>query len=135
MKIYRNHPGCYELDSRPHPITGEAWANYYTLHVCALTDEDMHSKPAIAAELAYRDRQLDELRAELAAKQMEIDRLMREYCPDEMTPEQLENWGDHQRVSDFKSGERRKGEGQDMDIGSAMMEIYRRLAGRKGGLE
>ena len=26
-----------------------------------------------------------------------LDRLMIEYCPDEMTPEQMENWGKHQR--------------------------------------
>lgn len=38
-----------------------------------------------------------ELEREIAAKQAEIDRLMLEYCPDEMTPEQIENWKRHQR--------------------------------------
>jgi len=33
-----------------------------------------------------------------AALQAKIDRLMLEYCPDEMTPEQIENWGKHQRA-------------------------------------
>jgi len=35
--------------------------------------------------------------AEREAAQAKIDALMLEYCPDEMTPEQLENWGKHQR--------------------------------------
>lgn len=34
---------------------------------------------------------------QLAAKQAQIDRLMLEYCPDEMSTEQLEEWGKHQR--------------------------------------
>lgn len=38
---------------------------------------------------------------DLAAAQAKIDSLMLEYCPDEMTPEQIENWGKHQKaVSD-----------------------------------
>lgn len=37
-----------------------------------------------------------QLERELASKQAEIDALMIEYCPDEMTPEQLEEWGKHQ---------------------------------------
>lgn len=32
----------------------------------------------------------------LEALEAKIDALMLEYCPDEMTPEQLENWGNHQ---------------------------------------
>lgn len=40
---------------------------------------------------------LEELADELEASQAEIDRLMLEFCPDEMTPEQLEEWGKHQR--------------------------------------
>jgi hypothetical protein len=32
-----------------------------------------------------------------AAKQAQIDRLMLEYCPDEMTPEQMEEWARNQR--------------------------------------
>lgn len=34
--------------------------------------------------------------AEGASKQAKIDALMLEYCPDEMTPEQLEEWGRNQ---------------------------------------
>ena len=40
---------------------------------------------------------LRQLQEESAAKQAHIDRLMLEYCPDEMTPEQLAEWGRHQR--------------------------------------
>lgn len=37
---------------------------------------------------------------EVARKQAEIDRLMLEFCPEEMTPEQIEEWRKHQvRVS------------------------------------
>ena len=44
---------------------------------------------------------IEELREQLAAAQAKIDSLMLEYCPDEMTPEQIENWGKHQKaVSD-----------------------------------
>lgn len=33
----------------------------------------------------------------IRAKQAEIDRLMLEYCPDEMTPEQIAEWGANQK--------------------------------------
>lgn len=33
-------------------------------------------------------------------QQAAIDRLMLEYCPDEMTPEQIAEWGRHQTSSD-----------------------------------
>lgn len=34
--------------------------------------------------------------ARVDALQAQIDRLMLEYCPNEMTPEQVENWKRHQ---------------------------------------
>jgi len=37
------------------------------------------------------------LRNRIAELEARIDQLMLEYCPDEMTPEQLERWGAHQR--------------------------------------
>ncbi|MBS0200483.1 MAG: hypothetical protein JSR70_08540 [Proteobacteria bacterium] len=46
--------------------------NYYCRHVSAMTAEGLHSKSDIAAELAWRDRQIDELRA---FKQYVHDRL------------------------------------------------------------
>ena len=35
----------------------------------------------------------------IAAMQAKIDALMLEYCPDEMTPEQIDNWKLHQVVA------------------------------------
>ena len=46
-------------------------------------------------ELALIGR-ADRAEADAAAKQARIDELMLEYCPDEMTPEQIENWKRHQ---------------------------------------
>lgn len=37
------------------------------------------------------------LRAEVEAKQARIDALMLEHSPDEMTPEQLAEWAQHQK--------------------------------------
>lgn len=42
---------------------------------------------------AYAER----LEKRVAAQQAKIDALMLEHCPDEMTPEQIEEWGRHQR--------------------------------------
>jgi len=39
------------------------------------------------------------LERELAAKQARIDELMQEYCPEEMTPDQLDTWARHQQLS------------------------------------
>jgi hypothetical protein len=36
---------------------------YYLRHVAAMTSEGLHSKADIAAELAYRDHEIDRLRA------------------------------------------------------------------------
>ena len=47
-------------------------------------------------ELNELKRQRNEYKADASAKQAEIDRLMLEFCPDEMTPEQIEEWGKHQ---------------------------------------
>jgi hypothetical protein len=40
-----------------------------------------------------------EVDLKLAALQARLDAVMLEYCPDEMTPEQLANWGAHQQVA------------------------------------
>jgi len=50
----------------------------------------------LRAQLAEAERQHDEAMKDAAAKQAQIDRLMLEYCPDEMTPEQMEEWSKHQ---------------------------------------
>ena len=42
--------------------------------------------------------EIQSLTTQLEAKQAKIDELMLEYCPDEMTEEQLDEWGKHQVV-------------------------------------
>ena len=37
---------------------------------------------------------------ECGVKQAQIDRLMLEYCPDDMTPEQMQEWGNNQRPAE-----------------------------------
>ena len=39
------------------------------------------------------------LEAEIGAKRAQIDSLMWEYCPNEMTPEQIEEYARHQRAA------------------------------------
>lgn len=43
-------------------------------------------------------KQFFEQQVIINSKQAKIDALMLEYCPDEMTPEQLEEWEKHQHV-------------------------------------
>ena len=52
-KLYRNHGPLHTLE--PH----------YSAHVAAMTSEALHGKSEIAAELAYRDARIEELRAAL----------------------------------------------------------------------
>ena len=40
----------------------DAAGNYYSRHVSAMTEEGLHAKSDIAAELAHRDIQIDRLR-------------------------------------------------------------------------
>lgn len=53
-----------ERDAEALDVAG----NYYTRHVCAMTAEGLHRKTDIAAELAWRDMQIDDLREKLAKK-------------------------------------------------------------------
>jgi hypothetical protein len=67
--------------------------------------ELVRAQPAVVeAGVAMRQmrdatgERIAELEREVAAKQARIDALMFEHCPDEMTPEQVAEWGRHQRV-------------------------------------
>jgi hypothetical protein len=51
--------GSAQYAERDHEDLGE----HYYRHVEAMTAEGLHSKSAIAAELAYRDRRIHELRS------------------------------------------------------------------------
>lgn len=45
---------------------------YYTKHISAMTNEGLHSKSDIAAELAFRDAEIDQLKKEIDRLQNEI---------------------------------------------------------------
>lgn len=55
-KLYDEDRDAFELDKA---------GGYYTRHVVAMTKEGLHSKSDIAAELAYRDMVIDELKAQV----------------------------------------------------------------------
>jgi uncharacterized coiled-coil protein SlyX len=66
---------------------------------CILNARDAHQQRADRAEA-----QVAELRKDADSKQAKIDRLMLEFCPDEMTPEQIEDWGKHQMAAKESGG-------------------------------
>lgn len=51
-------------------------------------------------EKSTADKRIADLERQLADKQFKIDALMLEYCPDDMTPEQVKEWGESQLVAD-----------------------------------
>jgi len=55
QKLYDNERDIMEMDMA---------GNYYCRHVSAMTKEALHSKSDIAAELGWRDMQIDQLKAE-----------------------------------------------------------------------
>ena len=52
----------YDKDRRPWDLEP-----HYCRHTSAMTEEGLHSKSDIAAELAFRDKQIDRLRNALVA--------------------------------------------------------------------
>lgn len=62
--IYRNHNPMDVLKS-PH----------YMKHASAMTKEELHDKADIAEELAWRDMQIEQLRAELTAEREKVAQL------------------------------------------------------------
>ena len=65
MERYDNERDIMEMDRA---------GNYYCRHVSAMTREALHSKSDIAAELGWRDMQIDQLKEhnEAIARQLEI---------------------------------------------------------------
>jgi len=55
------------------PVTLEP---YFSKHMLAMTEEDLHNKADIAVELAYRDKRIAELEQELAEMDEENTRLL-----------------------------------------------------------
>ena len=78
-------------------------------HICAKLAEEHKSDPVLFAALTDAAAIIRDLRSAVAAKQARIDALMLEYCPDEMTPEQVDEWARHQRPVS----------GQEADAGAA----------------
>jgi hypothetical protein len=48
----------------------------------------------------WRNKAKESAEMDARAKQAEIDRLMLEFCPDEMTPEQMKDWAEHQQMEE-----------------------------------
>lgn len=51
----------------------EALGEHYTKHVQAMTEEGLHSKAAIAAELAHRDIKIETLQSQLTNARLATD--------------------------------------------------------------
>lgn len=58
---------------------------------------DLKTNRQLRQELATVWRLADNYKAATERLQARVDALMLEYCPDEMTPGQIEIWGQHQR--------------------------------------
>jgi hypothetical protein len=65
-------------------------------NLAADTRDKMNALCDMAAELAALKAEARRTAEEVSSKQAKIDSLMMEYCPDEMTAEQIEEWGKHQ---------------------------------------
>lgn len=59
------------------PRDTEALAPYFYNHLVAMTNEQLHSKAAIAAELAHRDAEIDRLTNENTELRKDHDRIQR----------------------------------------------------------
>lgn len=66
------------------------------MHRAAMNDV-IGPKRGVVEDILDLRAERDALQQQLEAKQRIIDELMIEYCPNEMTPEQLQNYEDHQR--------------------------------------
>lgn len=78
---------------KPEQAQGEAeFEKLTTALISACQWDDCGYENELQALRTYVQR----LQHELASKQAQIDALMLEHCPDEMTAEQLEEWGAHQ---------------------------------------
>lgn len=78
--------------------TSEAWEKWRDANIDALLDA------AERTEAAEPMRRALAAERELAEARAKIDALMLEYCPDEMTPGQVDEWARHQRPIDAERG-------------------------------
>jgi hypothetical protein len=75
----------------------EAWANAYWAQGLDATYSERFNNYDDAVVEGFWQAFQHAHKLAWNAQQAEIDRLMLEYCPDEMTAEQLAEWGKHQR--------------------------------------
>lgn len=80
------------LKQLAHAVAEQDW-NEFSMRIPADPERDADLVIFAAA------KEIASLRGELAAKQARIDELMQEYCPEEMTPDQLDTWARHQQLS------------------------------------
>lgn len=73
-----------------------------------LETENAELKEQMAADINYmkvKGKELQAAEGRASDLQAQIDRLMLEYCPDEMTPEQIENYERNQQALANQGGE------------------------------
>jgi hypothetical protein len=90
-----NKCGYYGKDGPLHNVP-DIYSNTIPCKYHATKDGPWYSAEqlqSISDKLAEVEKQRDELQAK-------VDSLMLEYCPEEMTPEQIENWGKHQVIGE-----------------------------------
>jgi len=75
-------------------------SSYFASKIRALIDQpEVASRSRLKRIAAQKGEPMPDFSEELAEVQAKIDSLMMEFCPDEMTPEQIENWGRNQRAA------------------------------------
>lgn len=85
-------PMKMEKKYRQCPYSAAELGEYYTRHIAAMTEEDLHSKFEIALELAWRDKQIAKLKENIERLKEKI-----EYLGYENT-----NWSTYARLDDFE---------------------------------
>ena len=86
---------------RDHRALGE----HYLRHVSAMTGEGLHAKSAIAAELAWRDAEIERLRAAIEQHVAEAVAEEREMCAKVCESIELDRWALYKGRPPYKGNE------------------------------
>lgn len=95
VQNFPSHPGGHPDDRSREADDPASWRHGWICAVEAMQDA------ALPVELAAPQPAC----SDCAAKQAKIDALMLEYCPDEMTPEQVVEWGENQKPASLEENE------------------------------
>lgn len=68
-KLKHTYSSCNQYAERDIESIG----NHYMVHIDAMTVESLHSKSDIAAELAFRDAEIESLRAQVESKWISVE--------------------------------------------------------------